>query len=208
MNLRQLFLLLAPGLVLPLVCGSAQAQAPKPDPLHVWIGATTPAALTAWVSDRIAAEQKDLDALMAVKGPRTVENTVRPFDDAQNELAIAGDQAYLLYSLADAADMRDKAQVELNRVSSATTDLSLNQGVYRALAAVPLPTGANKDDLATKHYIERSLLEYRLSGVDKDDATRAKIHAGYSATRQARLVTDPVRVGHIMAEQAGGLTPA
>ena len=177
MNIRQLFLFLAPGLVLPVALGNAHAQASKPDPLHVWIGATTPAALTAWVGDRLAAEQKDLDALMAVKGPRTVENTVRPFDDAQNELAIAGDQAYLLYSLADGADMRDKAQAELNRVSSVSTDLTLNQGVYRALAAVPLPTGSSKDDLATKHYIERSLLEYRLSGVDKDDATRAKIHA-------------------------------
>lgn len=178
MNIRQLFLLLTPGLLLPLAFGTAQAQAtPKTDSLHAWIGATTPAGLTAWISERLAAEQKDLDTLMAVKGTRTVENTVRPFDDAQNELAVAGDQAFLLYSLADGADMRDKAQAEVNRVSSASTDLSLNQGVYRALAAVPVPTGSSKDDLATKHYIERSLLEYRLSGVDKDDATRAKIHA-------------------------------
>ena len=156
----------------------ANAQiAPKRDPLHAWVGATSPAALTAWVGDRLAAEQKDLDAVMAVKGAHTVENTVRPFDDAQNELAIAGDQSFLLYSLADGADMRDKAQAELNRISSAATDLSLNQGVYRALAMVPLPAGTSKDDLATKHYIERTLLEYRLAGVDKDEATRTKIHA-------------------------------
>src|ERR1700733_11378302 len=69
MNIRQLFLLLTPGLLLPLAPGTAQAQAaPKADPLHAWIGATTPAALTAWISERLAAEQKDLDALMAVKG--------------------------------------------------------------------------------------------------------------------------------------------
>jgi len=177
MNIRQFFLLLAPGMLLPLASGTARAQAPKPDPLHAWVGATTPAALTAWISERLAAEQKDLDVLMAVKGTRTVENTLRPLDDAQNELAIAGNQAYLLYSLADGADMRDKAQAELNRISSAATDLSLNQGVYRALVAVPLPTGSSKDDLATKHYIERSLLEYKLAGVDKDEATRKKIHA-------------------------------
>ncbi|HXS12189.1 MAG TPA: M3 family metallopeptidase [Acidobacteriaceae bacterium] len=180
MNICQLFVCLTPGLLLSLVFGNTQAHAQaasKADPLHAWVGATTPAALTAWIGDRLAAEQKDLDALMAVKVPRSVENTVRPFDDAQNELAVAGDQAYLLYSLADGAEMRNKAQAELNRVSSASTDLSLNQGVYRALAAVPLPAGSTRDDLATKHYIERSLLEYRLSGVDKDDATRARIHA-------------------------------
>jgi thimet oligopeptidase len=173
---RQRFLQLASALLFPIAFGQANAQTP-PDPLHVWVGATTPAALTAWVSARLADAQKDLDTMLAVSGAHTVQNTVRPFDDAQNELAIAGDQAFLLYSLADGADMRDKAQAELGRISSAATDLSLNQGVYRAVAAVPLPTGTTKDDLATKHYIERSLLEYRLSGVDKDDATRAKIHA-------------------------------
>lgn len=174
---RQRFLCRASALLSPIVFAQANAQTAQLDPLHAWVGANTPATLTAWVGDRLAAEQQDVDALLAVKGPHTVQNTVRPFDDAQNELAIAVDQAFLLYSLADGAPMRDKAQAELNRISSATTDLSLNQGVYRALAAVPLPTGTTKDDLATKHYIERSLLEYRLSGVDKDDATRAKIHA-------------------------------
>jgi thimet oligopeptidase len=59
------------------------------------------------------------------------------------------------------------------KVSSASTDLSLNQKVYRALAAMPLPA----NDPPTRHYLERTLLEYRLAGVDKDDATRAKIRA-------------------------------
>jgi thimet oligopeptidase len=176
MNIRQYFLLSA-TLLSPAVSGFALGQTGTIDPLHVWIGANSPSALTSWIGDRLAAEQKDVAALTAVQGTRTVENTVRPFDDAQNELAIAGDQAYLLYSLSDGADMRDKAQVELNRVSSASTDLSLNQAVYQALVKVPVPTGTTKDDLATKHYIERSLLEYRLSGVDKDEATRTKIHA-------------------------------
>jgi thimet oligopeptidase len=161
-----------------LLASAAAAQSSaKPDPRHAWIGANDPASLESWVNDRLAAEKHDLDQLLAVTGARTVENTVRPFDDAQNELAIAGDQAYLLYAVGDAAAVRDKAQAELNVISSAATDLSLNQAVYRALAAVPLPTGASKDDRATKHYLERALLEYRLSGVDKDDATRAKVHA-------------------------------
>jgi thimet oligopeptidase len=179
MTIRQSPLLLA-ALLLTSASAPAGAQVATPtksDPLHAWVNANTPATLTSWITGRLAAEQKDLAALMEVKGTRTVENTVRPFDDAQNELAIASDQAYLLYSLADGADMRDKAQAELNRVSSATTDLSLNQEVYHALEQVPVPAGTTKDDLATKHYIERSLLEYKLSGVDKNEATRAKIHA-------------------------------
>src|SRR6185437_1597690 len=99
MNICQLFVCLTPGLLLSLVFGNTQAHAqaaPKADPLHAWVGATTPAALTAWIGDGLAAEQKDLAALMAVKVPHSVESTVRPFHGAQNELAVDGDQAYLV----------------------------------------------------------------------------------------------------------------
>jgi thimet oligopeptidase len=142
------------------------------DPLHAWVQAKDPAALEVWVNERLAAEKADVDKLLAVMGPRTVENTLRPFDDAQNELAIAGNNAVLLYSLGDAAPMRDMGQKMTSVISAAGTDLSLNQQVYHALAAIPLP----EHDPATRYYIERTLLEYRLSGVDRDDATRAKIH--------------------------------
>ena len=144
----------------------------KADSLHAWVVAKDPAALEAWVNQRLAAEKADLDKLLAVRGPRTVANTLRPFDDAQNELAIANNNAYLLYSLADAAPMRDMGQKMTAAVSTAATDLSLNQQVYKALAAIPLPA----NNPATKQYLEHTLLEYRLSGVDKDDATRKKVH--------------------------------
>jgi thimet oligopeptidase len=147
------------------------AQKPAADPLHAWVGVNDPAALEAWVNQRIAEEKADVDKLLAVTGPRTVENTLRPYDDAVNQLSIAGNNAYLIYSLADTAAMRDKGQALTANISSVATDLSLNQKVYAALAAVPL-TGC---DAATRHYLERTLLEYRLSGVDKDEPTRAKI---------------------------------
>jgi thimet oligopeptidase len=170
-------LLTVPALFcLAVVCAVAQgnsAPQQKSDTHHEWVQGNDPAALEAWVNQRLSAEKADLDKLLAVTGPRTVENTLRLFDDAQNELSIAGNNAYLLYSLADAAPLRDKGQAMTAKISAANTELSLNQGVYKALAAIPLP----QDDPATRHYLERALLEYRLSGVDKDDATRAKIRA-------------------------------
>jgi thimet oligopeptidase len=96
---------------------------------------------------------------------------LRPYDDAQNELAIAGNNAYLLFSLADGAALRDRGQALTAMVSSAQTDLNLNQQVYKALVAIPAPV-----DPATRHYLERALLEYRLNGVDRDETTRKKIH--------------------------------
>ena len=147
------------------------AQQPASDPLHEWVSGSDPAALEAWVNQRLDAEKADIAKLYAITGPRTVQNTLRPYDDAQNELSLAGNNAYLLFALAGSAALRDKGQAMASKVSSANTDLNLDQKVYAALAAIPLP----ENDPATHHYLERTLLEYRLSGVNKDDATRAKI---------------------------------
>jgi thimet oligopeptidase len=161
------------ALLTALSAAAPQLPAQQPDPLHAWVQGSDPAALETWVNQRLSDEQADVAKLLAVTGARTVENTLRPFDDAANQLAIAGNNTALLYSLADAAPLRDKGQAMTAKVSSAATDLSLNQKVYSALSAIPLPA----NDPATRHYLERTLLEYRLSGVDKDDATRAKIRA-------------------------------
>jgi thimet oligopeptidase len=176
MNITRRIAILFALVSIVLTAGAVKTAAQQPpaiDPLHAWVQGTDPAGLEAWVNQRLDEEKADVEKLIAAAGPRTVENTLRPFDDAQNQLALAGNNAYLLYSLADAAPLRDKGQALAAKVSSAATELSLNPKVYSALAAVPLPT----DDLATRHYLERTLLEYRLSGVDKDDATRAKIRA-------------------------------
>jgi thimet oligopeptidase len=160
--------------VLALVGLPAQAASkPTTDPLHAWVGGNEPAALENWVNAHLAAARADLDKLLAVKGKRTVENTLRPFDDAQNELSIAGNEAYMMYAVGKPAALRDKAQALSQKVSGAVADLALNQGAYKALSAVPLP--AVEQDHATRHYLERTLLQYRLAGVDRDDATRARI---------------------------------
>jgi thimet oligopeptidase len=67
--------------------------------------------------------------------------------------------------------VRDKARELTQSVAEAATALSLNQEVYRALEAVDL-AGA---DPGTAHYVRHTLLNYRLAGVDKDDATRAHL---------------------------------
>jgi thimet oligopeptidase len=162
--------------LLSLRFAAAQTNSSTPtaaDPLHAWVQGNDPLALETWVNQRLDDAKSDVDKLIAVSDPRTVENTLRLYDDAQNQLTLAGNNAYLLYSLADMAPLRDKAQALTAKISSAGTDLSLNQKVYAALAAIPLPT----DDPPTRHYLERTLLEYRLSGVDKDEATRKQIRA-------------------------------
>src|SRR5271156_1325623 len=127
--------------------------------------------LEAWAKTRIEEYQKNIDQLLAVEGARTIENTLRPFDDAQAELTTVGQHASLLDSVHPEKDVRDMAQALTQKVSEIGTLLSLNQDVYRSLSAIDL-AGA---DPATRHYVQRTLLQYRLSGVDRDEATRARI---------------------------------
>jgi thimet oligopeptidase len=142
---------------------------------HAWEagGADAPDALTAWVSARMADYEAAVAALLAVEGPRTPANSLRLYDEALEQLNLAGAQACILNMVAEDKGVRDQAQTESQRVSQAGSALSLNRGVYEALAAIDIE-GASP---ATKHFIQRTLLGYRLAGVDKDQATRDHLQA-------------------------------
>jgi thimet oligopeptidase len=142
--------------------------------LHAWEagGADSAEALSAWVEARLSAHEAALAALLAVEGKRTPENSLRRYDEAIEQLNLAGSQAGVLNSVAADKAVRDQAQLEAQRVAQAASALSLNRAVYEALAAIDLD-GANPPiSPATKYYVERTLLSYRLAGVDKDQATR------------------------------------
>jgi thimet oligopeptidase len=143
--------------------------------LHVWEagGAQSPEKLTAWVDQRLKTHEAALGALLAIDRPHTPENTLRLYDVVIEQLSLAGAQAGILNSVAADKAVRDQAQLEAQRVAQVGSALSLNRGVYDALAAMDIEHCSS----ATKHYVERTLLGYRLAGVDKDEATRARLQA-------------------------------
>ena len=175
--------------------------------LHAWESGDDPLSLERWVHAHLQRADAAIARVVAVKGAHTVSNTLRPYDDAANELALASNQASVLYGVGATKELRDKAQALTQQAIAATVALSLNQPVYRALAALPAP-----GDAATRHYLERTLLEYRLAGVDRDDATRAKVKALQDKITELglafeRAVHDDVR--SVLAERAqlAGLPP-
>jgi len=128
-------------------------------------------SLESWVDDRLARHRQAIERLLAVKGARTLDNTLRVYDDAVAELGAVGSLTGLMHSVYPDKPVRDTAQALLQKISQAGVELSLNRDVYQALHQID----ASGADAATKHYLERTLLQYRLAGVDKDDATRARI---------------------------------
>jgi Zn-dependent oligopeptidase len=157
---------------LPALAAAATTSPLSSKDLHAWEAGSDPASLESWTQRHLQRARADVTRLLAVKGPRTLANTLRPYDDAFNEITIASSETSVLYGVGATKELRDKAQALTQTANAALTDLNLNQPVYQGLAALASPA-----DAPTRHYLEHTLLEYRLAGVDKDAATRAKIKA-------------------------------
>ena len=162
--------------VIPGTIAGLPAANSSADPLHVWAGlknspATDAAQLETWVNGHLEASQSAVAELTASKELPTVANTLAPYDRAVAELGLASSEVGLMYSVSPEKAVRDKAEALVQRISEASVALSLNQQVYRALASID----GTKADPATKHYLSRTLLQYRLAGVDKDEATRKRV---------------------------------
>jgi thimet oligopeptidase len=122
-------------------------------------------------NDRLAEAQRSIDLMLAVKGMRSIDNTLVPFDEAVRQIYNAVNIASVMEQVHPDATFRDHATAMLTKAVSALTAINLNRDVYNALAALDL----SKADSATRYYVERTLLEFRLAGVDKDDTTRDRL---------------------------------
>ena len=161
------FLLLGILVSVPVVPAVAQDAATAP----FTQGITDPASLTRVVDRRVARARQLLDTVLAVKGPRTVANTLTPYDELLGELFTAGSQARVMSALHPDEPMR-RAGEELNRVVSAfAAEIPLRADVYAALKGVDV----TRADAGTRYYVERELKDFALAGVDKPDTTRQRV---------------------------------
>jgi len=158
-------------LLLPFLAISAGAQDWSKMQPPLWSAKPDVAGFEKTENGRLAAAQQAVDRILAVKGARTVDNTLAPFDEASRQLNSAAYFAGLMQQVHPDAGFRDHATEMIRKVSAAQTALALNRDVYHALAALDL----SRADAATRYYVQRQLLEFRLAGVDKDDATRARL---------------------------------
>src|ERR1700743_1164076 len=164
------------------------------DLLHIWSGLSTAEEAQAWVESHLQASRDRIADLLAPSAGRSTTQTLALYDQAAWHLRMAGSQAHVMFMVHPLAPVRDAAQALSQVVAAEGVKLSLNRDVYKALEALD----ASNEDAATKYYLERTLLGYRLAGVDRDDATREKIReladkSTELGMRFARTVQDDVR---------------
>jgi len=120
---------------------------------------------------RLANAARLLDAIKASRAPRTIDSTLRPYDDLLLELDAVGQQAGLIQEVHPDQGMRETAEKISQKVSALATDVSLDRGVYDALSALDVAAA----DEETQYFVKRTLRDFHLAGVDRDDDTRKRI---------------------------------
>jgi len=161
------------GLVLGLVLAPAALKAATPVAPPFWSGKPDAAAFEEIQKGRIARARQGIEKLTAVKGKHTIENSLTVYDAILTELNLAGSQSNLVENTNPDSALRATAEKMSREVSALSTEISLNKGVYDALAGMDV----SKADPATRFYVERTLRDFRLAGVDRDEATRNRVTA-------------------------------
>jgi thimet oligopeptidase len=149
----------------PARAATSSANAP------FWSAKPTAAQFSALQQSRIAAARASIAKVVAVKGARTIANTLAPYDEALRQIDLAGSQTSLIQNTHPVEAYRTAAEKEQQAISAFVTELSLNRALYDALVALDV----SKEDAGTQHYVKKTLRDFRLAGVDKDAETRAKV---------------------------------
>jgi thimet oligopeptidase len=157
--------------VLASIAPAAQAQTLTPG-ASSYLAGTAETFLGTCRSD-LEDTKKRIAAIKSSPSPRDARATLQAFDTA---LLVADDteaRAGLAEQTHPAKPMRDAAQMCEQEGSSVLTDISLDKEMYNVLAGLD----GSKLDAAGTYYFTTTLRDYRRAGVDRDDATRAKIKA-------------------------------
>lgn len=121
----------------------------------------------AWIAE---AESK-LAALEAFSGDATVESVVDPYDALLHLLYNSQVESQLFGRVHPDSQVRDVALECRQKIIAIDTDRSLSRPVFEALSAVD----RGQVDSTTARFLEKELRDFRLSGVDRDAATRARV---------------------------------
>ena len=119
--------------------------------------------------------QGAIDRMLAVKGPRTITNTVSAFNEAMTHGENVAYQSHLLEAVHPDSSFRSAAETISQTANKFLDGLSLRRDVYDALASVDV----SKADGATQYFMMRTLRDFRRAGVNKDEATRKEIAGIY-----------------------------
>ena len=137
------------------------------------VAEVSPATVAARCDAILSLSTKAKAELEARKGPATLKDDFAAYDTLLLGLGDGSSELYLVSQVSPSKDVRAAAEACIPKLSDLSTAVSLSRPIYDRLAAIPVAGLDAKTDFTLK----KMLTNYRLAGVDKDDATRAKVTA-------------------------------
>jgi len=131
----------------------------------------SPARLTALCESENQLLREHLARLESFDGKATVDEYYQSLDSLATSLSTMTFYATSLSAIHPDPELRTAGEECAQLLSDIGTDLGLSRPVYEAVSQLDL----GQEDEPTKYSVEKTLLSYRLSGVDKDEATRQRI---------------------------------
>ena len=142
---------------------------PPPDAARILTG--KPEALLAACRADMQRARQGIAQLYGMTAPREPSAALQAYDEAMGALGDAAARASVCRNAHPDPKMRDAADQCEQEVDALATELSLDRGIYDTLSAIDVD-GA---DSATRYYVRKTLRDLRRAGVDRDDATRARV---------------------------------
>jgi thimet oligopeptidase len=131
----------------------------------------SPAEVNANCDAYLAEGNTLLAALEGETGPATIATTFRRFDALYSVVNAGANDAHLVSETNPHKEIRAAAEACVQKLSDLITRIGLSRGVYDRLSAIDPKAG----DAQSAYLLNRTLDAYRRAGVDKDEATRAKV---------------------------------
>ena len=132
-----------------------------------------PQAVTDRAQEMLARARRILEGVARTRGRRSINNTLRPFNDLMNLVSQVLLQGQLLFNVHTDAAVRDAANRAYLAADSLATEVNLNRPLYDAFTALDV----SRADAETRYAVAKIRRDFRRAGVDRDDETRARIKA-------------------------------
>lgn len=117
------------------------------------------------LASEIKAEMENLP------GPYTISRVLKPFNQLEILVGDLYGRAQLYEAVQPNEQFREVASQCKQRTANLISDISLSQNLFKIISAVDI-SGANRE---TRRYVDITLSEFRLAGVDQNAETRNKV---------------------------------
>ena len=110
-------------------------------------------------------------SLEKLEGQKTIETVLVPMNQLEVVLSKTASKASLFYNVHPSQEVRDIAENQQMELTKLYSEINLSRPLYEACKAVDVSNA----DPQTKRYFERTLRDFRRSGVSKPEKVRDRI---------------------------------